>query len=53
MNIVVYVLLRGGLYPSTYVGSFDSAEGAQAAREVLRMEYPDQRFAIIVDEVQP
>lgn len=51
MKQIVYVLLRGGIYPSTFVGTYATAEGAREARKRWRKDFPDQRFLIIDSEV--
>lgn len=53
MKQIVYVLLRGGISPMTYVGTYATSVGALVARSELRKEYPDLRFNIIEVEVQP
>lgn len=53
MKQTVYVVLRGGLNPSTYVGTYATPEGALKALEECRRECPDYRFIIIDAEVQP
>lgn len=52
MKQTVYVLLRGGIYPNIYAGTFATPEGAAKARSWWRKEFPDYRFSIIEAEVQ-
>ena len=53
MKQIVYVLLRGGIYPSTYVGTFATIETAQGTMAAWQRTWPDLRFTIIEAEVQP
>lgn len=52
MKQTVFILLRGGIYPNTFVGTFATFEAAAKARKEWRKEYPDLRFTIVQDEVR-